>query len=123
VFVDLFSDMPFGYLQQPTSEEENLMAEAEFEHHADTFGVKIIHFHADNGRFAEKVWKDDIGKKFSGTHVFRLRSPPPKWQSGKADQGPTGSDQSITNTRKKTLARRHQCRALAICATSRKWLL
>jgi hypothetical protein len=43
---------------------ETLQAKAAFEHYADTFGVKITHYHADNGRFAERVWKDDIERRF-----------------------------------------------------------
>jgi hypothetical protein len=64
VFVDHFSGMSFVFLQQSTSAQETVQAKASFEHHADTFGVQISHYHADNGRFAEKVWKEDIERKF-----------------------------------------------------------
>lgn len=64
IFVDNYSGMSFVFLQQSTSAKETLEAKAAFEHHAEMFGVKIIHYHADNGRFAKKVWKEDIERKF-----------------------------------------------------------
>lgn len=64
VFVDHFSGLSFVFLQQSTTAKETLQAKAAFEQYADTFGVKVIHYHADNGRFAEKVWKEDIEKQF-----------------------------------------------------------
>jgi hypothetical protein len=64
VFVDHFSGLSFVFLQQSTSAVETLQAKAAFEHYADTFGVKITHYHADNSRFAERVWNDDIERRF-----------------------------------------------------------
>jgi hypothetical protein len=64
VLVDHFSGMSFVFLQVSTSAEETLMEKAAFEHHANTFGVRIVHYHADNGLFAEKAWKDDVETKF-----------------------------------------------------------
>jgi hypothetical protein len=34
-----------------------------FERFADSYGVKILKYHADNGRFAENVWKQAISEK------------------------------------------------------------
>lgn len=63
IFIDHFSSYSFVYLQSTTNAEETLKAKKAFEKHAETFGVNIIRYHADNGRFAEKVWKEDILQK------------------------------------------------------------
>jgi hypothetical protein len=63
VFVDNMSNMSYVHLQTSTNAVETLAAKHEFEKHALTFGVRILHYHADNGRFAETVWRDDILKQ------------------------------------------------------------
>lgn len=63
VFVDQYSGLSFVHLQQSTSAVETLEAKVAFEKYANTFGVSIMHYHADNGRFAESVWKDHIERK------------------------------------------------------------
>jgi hypothetical protein len=63
VFVDHFSNLSFVHLQSTTNAEETLKAKHEFEAYASSFGVKIRRYHADNGRFAETVWKQDILNK------------------------------------------------------------
>ena len=54
VFVDQFSGYTFVYLQKPLMTEETVMAKHAFERSAEQHGVKIFHYHADNGRFADK---------------------------------------------------------------------
>ena len=56
VFVDHFSRLSFVYLQESTKGEQTLAAKRSFEAHAASHGVKILHYHADNGRFAEKLF-------------------------------------------------------------------
>ena len=46
----------FGYLQKRLTSEETVMAKHAFESSADQRGVKIIHYHADNGRFADNAF-------------------------------------------------------------------
>jgi hypothetical protein len=57
VFVDLFSDYTYVYLHTRITSEETLKAKKAFEAHAESFGVKIRQYHADNGRFQDIAFK------------------------------------------------------------------
>ena len=50
IYVDHFSGFAFSFLQRTTSQEETF---------ADTHGVRIKSFHADNGRFAEASFRNE----------------------------------------------------------------
>jgi Reverse transcriptase (RNA-dependent DNA polymerase) len=63
IFVDHYSGLSFVHLQQSTSSEETLSAKNAFELYANTYGVKIDHYHADNGRFSDKMWRNDVLEK------------------------------------------------------------
>jgi hypothetical protein len=63
VFVDNMSNMSYVHLQTSTNTEETLNTKIEFEKRVSTYGLKILHYHADNGRFAETIWRDDILSK------------------------------------------------------------
>jgi hypothetical protein len=56
VFVDHFSRLSFIYLQESTKGAETLLAKKAFEAYAASFGVKVLNYHADNGRFAEPLF-------------------------------------------------------------------
>ena len=43
-----------------TIQEENLAGKSAFERWADTFGVKIKGYHADNGRFSKQAFRSEI---------------------------------------------------------------
>jgi hypothetical protein len=58
VFVDLYSDYTFVYLQMAITAEETLKAKKAFELHAESFGVQIKQYHADNGRFQDIKFKE-----------------------------------------------------------------
>ena len=51
VYVDQFSDLGFVYLQKTASAEETLEGKLAFERFSNSHGVKIQHYHADNGIF------------------------------------------------------------------------
>ena len=59
VFVDQFSRYTFVYLQKRVTSEETVMAKHAFERLAKQRGVKIKHYHADNGRFADNAFIKD----------------------------------------------------------------
>jgi hypothetical protein len=59
VFVDQFSDYSFVYFHTAITIEETLKAKKAFELHADSFGVKVRQYHADNGRFQDIKFKED----------------------------------------------------------------
>jgi hypothetical protein len=56
IFVDHFSRLSFVYLQESTKGAQTLAAIWSFETYTSTHGVKIRHYHADIGRFAEKLF-------------------------------------------------------------------
>ncbi|KAL3827268.1 hypothetical protein ACHAXA_004743 [Cyclostephanos tholiformis] len=57
VFVDHFSRIRFVHLMQDLSSEETIKAKLAFEQFAAEHGVKIKHYHCDNGRFADTAFK------------------------------------------------------------------
>ena len=58
VFVDHYSGLDYVHLQRSTSAEETLEAKAAFERFAATHGVRILHYHADNGIFADNAFRE-----------------------------------------------------------------
>ena len=53
IFVDQYSKLSFVFLQKRIMSAETVLAEQSFERFAWDHGVKILHYHADNGRFAD----------------------------------------------------------------------
>jgi hypothetical protein len=67
VFVDHFTNYVSIALMRDLSAEATLEAKRDFEHKCAIRGVKVQQYHADNGRFAEKLFKDDC--KAQGQHL------------------------------------------------------
>ena len=59
VFIDHFSDLSFVHLQENNTSAELLKAKMAFEGFASSCGVKVMHYHADNGRFADNDFVND----------------------------------------------------------------
>jgi hypothetical protein len=55
--VDHFSRLHFVHLQIDDSTAETMLAKQAFEKFAVKHGVRILHYHCDNGRFADNAWK------------------------------------------------------------------
>ena len=60
VFVDHFSRLSYIHLQRNLSSEETLKAKKAFEAYARAHGVRVKHYHADNGRFADNAFIKDV---------------------------------------------------------------
>ena len=60
IFVDHYSGFTYVHLQTSTNMDETLKAKVAFEAYARSLGVKIRHYHADNGRFTDKGFKTAI---------------------------------------------------------------
>jgi hypothetical protein len=60
VFVDHFSSLSYLHIQKGTGAEETLQGKRQFEACYATHGVRVQHCHADNGRFAENMFVNDI---------------------------------------------------------------
>ena len=63
VFVDHFSDYTYVHLMQDTTAQTTLEAKNAYELLLSTYGRKAIAYHADNGRFAERVFIQDTKDK------------------------------------------------------------
>jgi Reverse transcriptase (RNA-dependent DNA polymerase)/GAG-pre-integrase domain len=63
IFVDHFSDLSYVHLQSSTNAAETLEAKRTFELFAQSHGVVVQQYHADNGRFAEHAWIEDVRRK------------------------------------------------------------
>ena len=59
-FIDHHSGYSFSSLQTSLDGEQTLAAKVAYESHADTCGVKVSSYRADNGRFAEKSFREAV---------------------------------------------------------------
>ena len=53
IFVDQYSKLSFVFLQKRIMSAETVLAKQSFKRFARDHGVKILLYHADNGRFAD----------------------------------------------------------------------
>ena len=60
VYVDYVTGYLFVGLMKDQSAEATLQTKHDFEHLAGTRGVDVKSYHADNGRFAERSFVDDV---------------------------------------------------------------
>ena len=60
VFVDHFSDYVYVALMTDISAESTLKAKQEFETFCGQHDVMVRHYHADNGRFSDSAFQDDL---------------------------------------------------------------
>jgi len=56
IFVDQYSGLGFVWMQKDTTADETVQAKSSWERYAADHGVKVKHYHADNGRFADHVF-------------------------------------------------------------------
>ena len=83
VFVDQFSGYTFVYLQRRLTSDETVMVKHAFERSAEQRGVKIIHYHADNGRFADSAFIADRKAQRQGLSYCGVNA---HFQNGIAEQ-------------------------------------
>jgi hypothetical protein len=62
VFVDHFSDFTYVHLMTKMDGDATVAAKLEFERVLNSYGVRVKHYHADNGLFDTKVFKASISK-------------------------------------------------------------
>ena len=63
VFVDHFSNLSYVHAQKTTSAQETIESKHAFECFARSHGIQVKHYHADNGRFAEQKFTNDVAEK------------------------------------------------------------
>jgi hypothetical protein len=83
IYVDHFSDFTYIHLQQSTTSAETLQSKHEFEHIALSYGVNIIRYHSDNGRFADNAWMNDVKLIKQGSSMCGVNA---HHQNGKAER-------------------------------------
>ena len=54
IFVNQYSHLSYVFLQQTIMSNETVQAKTTFERYSAERGVPILHYHVDNGRFANK---------------------------------------------------------------------
>ena len=59
VFVDQYSGLGYVHLQKSTSAEETVEAKKAFERYAEQHGATVKRYHADNGIFADNLWRQE----------------------------------------------------------------
>ncbi len=59
VIVDHYSDHVYVFFMHDLSLEETILAKHAYEHYLSSIGVTAKAYHADNGCFADKGFKDD----------------------------------------------------------------
>ena len=60
VFMDHSNDFTYVHMHQHLTMDETIDAKHAFERLAEQHGVRILHYHCDNGRFADKAFVDDV---------------------------------------------------------------
>jgi hypothetical protein len=60
VFVDHFSNLSFVYFQKSLNIEETIEAKQTFERYAASHGVRVQHYHADNGIFETDAFSNEV---------------------------------------------------------------
>jgi hypothetical protein len=83
VFTDHYSKLGYVHLQQALTSEETVQVKHAFENYAATHNVKVLHYHADNRRFADNAFRQDLKNNnqtitFCGVNAH--------WQNGVAEK-------------------------------------
>ena len=60
MFVDHATDFTYVHMHQHLTTDETIDAKLAFKLLAAQHGVQILHYHCDNGRFADKAFVDDV---------------------------------------------------------------
>ena len=83
VFVDHYSRLGYVHLQKDSTSAETLKAKKAFELFASKRGVKVRHYHADNGRFVDNAWKEGLEQENQGITYCGVNA---HWQNGIAER-------------------------------------
>ena len=83
VFVDNYSRYVYVHLQKHLTSKETLEAKSAFEAHCRRYDVKVKHYHADNGRFADNMFLNDVVEKGQTISYCGVNA---HWQNGIAER-------------------------------------
>ncbi len=60
IFVDHYSDLDYVHVQESTSAVDTIDAKRQFEQFCQERGVRVKHYHADNGIFSSRGFREDV---------------------------------------------------------------
>jgi hypothetical protein len=83
MFIDHFSRYKYVHLQTSITSEETLEAKVAFEAHSRSLNVQILNYHADNGRFVDNAWIQDVQSKGQTISYCGVNA---HWQNGIAEK-------------------------------------
>ena len=89
IFVDQFSKLSFVFSQKWLMSAETLLAKQAFECLARDLGVKILHYHANNCRFADNSFIKACRRQHPRIVLLWHQCTFPKWCGRKVDKRPT----------------------------------
>jgi hypothetical protein len=67
IFVDHYSRLKYVHLMTRLTSEETIEAKQAFEHFAEQHGIRILHYHCNNGQFADNAFMNSCSAK--GQHL------------------------------------------------------
>jgi hypothetical protein len=116
IFIDHFSRLQFVHLMQDLLSDETIKAKETFEQFAAEQGVKIKHYHCNNGCFCEQLLPTSMPTKLA-THFLWGQCTLPKWNCGACHPGPLGECPKTTLARSPIMASSSTHSSMAIRAT------
>jgi len=60
VFIDHFSDYTYVHLQETITSQDTISAKKAFEAKCRSMNITVLHYHCDNGRFADNAFKQSV---------------------------------------------------------------
>jgi hypothetical protein len=63
VFVNHYSKLKYIHLMTKLTSEEKMEAKLVFKHFAEQHGIRILHYHCNNGQFADNTFKNSCSAK------------------------------------------------------------
>jgi hypothetical protein len=86
IFVDYLSKLGYVHLQQTLTSDDTVKAKKALENYAATYNIKVLHYHANNGHFADDAFCQDLqDNNQSINHVLRSQHTLAKWSGRKTD--------------------------------------
>jgi hypothetical protein len=83
IFADHFSKLGYVHLQQTLTSDDTVKAKKAFENYVTTYSVKVLHYHANNGRFADIAFRQDLQANNQMITFCGVNS---HWQNGVAEK-------------------------------------
>jgi hypothetical protein len=115
VFVDHYSCLRFVHLQVDDSSVKTITAKCAFKTFAAKHGVKIQHYHCDNGWFSDNAFKQACHKqRQQATHLLWRKCSLPKWHCQALHPQPLGEHAQATAAHLRLLVAGSELHALAI---------